>query len=444
MWREDVMPDVKIDPELQKLLPSLSADELTNLETSVLSEGIRDPLIVWQGSGILLDGHNRFMLAEQHGLPYRVQEMAFDTRDEARRWMILNQLSRRNLRPDAASYLRGCLVRMTPREKGARTDATSSNNLTRLQAVADEAGVTRQTLHNDAAFAEAVDALADAVGEEARELATSGRIPRKDTKLLAQTLATDPDAVKASVEKVLSGEQPDVKQTMRAARRTRRKEQAEAIIADAAPGDLYDTRHGDFRTVLTDIPDDSVALVFTDPPWDDETARTLYEDLFALAARILVPGGSLITYVGHNALPQVLATPNPLRYWWPLAAVFEGGPTPRLPGKFVLPEWRPLLWFVKGGRRSTEYLADCFRCSPEPDAKEHHDWQQPETPASLCIERLTDAGETVVDPFLGGGTTGAAAVKLGRLFVGCDIDADALTIATGRIAGYAKAARTTQ
>ena len=154
------MPDVKIDPELQKLLPSLSADELTNLETSVLSEGIRDPLIVWQGSGILLDGHNRFMLAEQHGLPYRVQEMAFDTRDEARRWMILNQLSRRNLRPDAASYLRGCLVRMTPREKGGRPGENSSNNLTSLQAVADEAGVTRQTLHNDAAFADAVADLA--------------------------------------------------------------------------------------------------------------------------------------------------------------------------------------------------------------------------------------------------------------------------------------------
>ena len=333
-------------------------------------------------------------------------------------------------------------MREAPSEERARTDL--SGGRTFRQSIAQETGVTDRTLRNDAAFADAVDTLAATVGDEVRELATSGRIPRKDTKLLAQTLATDPDAVKASVEKVLSGEQPDVKQTMRAARRTRRKEQAEAIIADAAPGALYDTRLGDFRTALADIPDDSVALVFTDPPWDDETARTLYEDLFALAARILVPGGSLVTYVGHNALPQVLATPNPLRYWWPLAAVFEGGPTPRLPGKFVLPEWRPLLWFVKGGRRSTEYLADCFRCSPEPDAKEHHDWQQPETPASLCIERLTDAGETVVDPFLGGGTTGAAAVKLGRLFIGCDIDTDALTIATGRIAGHVEAARATQ
>ena len=98
------------------------------------------------------------------------------TRDEARRWMILNQLSRRNLRPDAASYLRGCLVRMTPREKGGRPGENSSQNVTSLQAVADDAGVTRQTLHNDAAFADAVDTLAATVGEEARELATSGCI----------------------------------------------------------------------------------------------------------------------------------------------------------------------------------------------------------------------------------------------------------------------------
>lgn len=78
--------------------------------------------------------------------------------------------------PDAASYLRGCLVRMTPREKGARTDQTSSQNVTRLQAVADEAGVSRMTLHRDASFADAVDTLAATVGEEVRELATSGRI----------------------------------------------------------------------------------------------------------------------------------------------------------------------------------------------------------------------------------------------------------------------------
>ena len=45
---------------------------------------------------------------------------------------------------------------MTPREKGGRPGENSGQNVTSLQAVAEEAGVNRRTLHRDAAFADAV------------------------------------------------------------------------------------------------------------------------------------------------------------------------------------------------------------------------------------------------------------------------------------------------
>ena len=39
------------------------------------------------------------------------------------------------------------------------------------------------------------------------------------------------------------------------------------------------------------------------------------------------------------------------------------------------------------------------------------------------VSRLTKPGDLVCDPFLGAGSTAVAALKLGRRFVGCDVDA---------------------
>jgi len=67
------------------------------------------------------------------------------------------QLDKRNLTPDWASYLRGLKVQATPRVAGERTDLTSGKTFSNLQALADEQGVTTKTLHRDSIYAEAVD-----------------------------------------------------------------------------------------------------------------------------------------------------------------------------------------------------------------------------------------------------------------------------------------------
>lgn len=73
----------------------------------------------------------------------------------------------------------------------------------------------------------------------------------------------------------------------------------------AAGGDDLEIRHGDFREVLADIPDESVPLILTDPPYADVNLP-LYVDLAAFAATKLVDGGSLICYTGHSLLPAVM------------------------------------------------------------------------------------------------------------------------------------------
>lgn len=84
-----------IDKEFQGLIPPLAAEEYTGLEQSIITEGCRDALIVWQGT--LIDGHNRYEICTKHGIPYRTQEKAFDSREKVAEWIILNQFGRRNL-----------------------------------------------------------------------------------------------------------------------------------------------------------------------------------------------------------------------------------------------------------------------------------------------------------------------------------------------------------
>lgn len=109
-----------IDKEFKSLIYALGERELEQLETNILAEGIRDPLVVW--SGILLDGHNRYAIAQKHGLSFKTVEIELPSRDAAKLWIIKNQLGRRNLTPQQMSYLRGKRYEM---EKLSRTEVTS-------------------------------------------------------------------------------------------------------------------------------------------------------------------------------------------------------------------------------------------------------------------------------------------------------------------------------
>ena len=92
--------EIRIDKEFESLIPPLSSDEFQQLEENVRKEGIRDPLVVWdgpEGYGILLDGHNRYKIANKYNIPYATKRMHFSDRERAMEWMIDNQLGRRNL-----------------------------------------------------------------------------------------------------------------------------------------------------------------------------------------------------------------------------------------------------------------------------------------------------------------------------------------------------------
>lgn len=89
------MKQLNINPVFRDLIQSLTADEFKQLEDNVLAEGIRDAIVVW--NDIIVDGHNRYQLAQKHSLQFDLHEVDFNSQDEAVLWIIDNQLGRRNL-----------------------------------------------------------------------------------------------------------------------------------------------------------------------------------------------------------------------------------------------------------------------------------------------------------------------------------------------------------
>ena len=73
-------------------------------------------------------------------------------------------------------------------------------------------------------------------------------------------------------------------------------------------------------------------------------------------------------------------------------------------------------------------------------APKHHPTQKPHDLMGWCIEQLPAGTETILDPFMGSGTTGVAAVKLGRRFIGIEIELRYFDIACRRIEEASKQA----
>jgi DNA modification methylase len=198
---------------------------------------------------------------------------------------------------------------------------------------------------------------------------------------------------------------------------TTQERRRQSRLAKPVPGGM-ELRVGDARIVLADVPDNSVPLILTDPPYGDE-AEPLYRWLADFAARVLIPGGSLICYTGQSRLNRDIRIFNEkLRYWW--QCTMEHHQSQRIPGKFVIATFKPILWYVKEFRRGRSLVVDTL-VSPARD-KDLHAWSQGDGGVSPLIEHLTEPGELMVDPFAGTAKWGDIAVAMGRRWLGADIE----------------------
>lgn len=247
-------------------------------------------------------------------------------------------------------------------------------------------------------------------------------------------LAVDPSDIDAMADQATKeGKDFSCKRAVAALRETqaatKRQQQKETAIARRQNvNGLY---LGDFREIGDKIPDESVDLIFTDPPYDRK-AIELFKPLGQFAKRVLRPGGSLVAYVGQIQLPYALSDLSlSLRYWWTCSCYHSGPSLLRMNEYGIVNGWKPLVWFVKETRgEKTRFVNDVATGTRE---KTHHDWQQSVAEATYFIELLTERDSFVVDPFCGGGTTPVACIGLSRKWAAFEIDEAAYCSASHRI-----------
>lgn len=89
------LEELKIDEEFAALIPPLRPEEFVGLEQSIINDGCREAIIVW--NDIIIDGHNRYKICKTHNLEFHTAHKDFADRNAVMVWMLQNQLGRRNL-----------------------------------------------------------------------------------------------------------------------------------------------------------------------------------------------------------------------------------------------------------------------------------------------------------------------------------------------------------
>lgn len=184
---------IAVDPEFEALIPPLSEDEFKQLRENIIeSGGCRDPIVLWpqpvpDGNNIILDGHNRWKVIQEFidtdtPLSFDTTFEMFASRNEAKAWMIRNQLGRRNLpnyeRARLALQLKPLLAEEAKKRQATSTGGANPQ-LTQKSAeagkgeVRDElakaAGVSHDTIHK-------VEVIEEKAAPEVKEQLRKGEV----------------------------------------------------------------------------------------------------------------------------------------------------------------------------------------------------------------------------------------------------------------------------
>lgn len=248
----------------------------------------------------------------------------------------------------------------------------------------------------------------------------------------------------------------------------------------------FEIRQGDAVELMRAMAPASIDAVVTDPPygeraaaWDSPRGGGWHEEWLLEADRILKPGGVVIVFASRRYLDVVMGAMRRVLGDEPGRALQTGAWVHRqgftLGGEgFLRPEHEPFIAsgplrvgeddvrqqrfyrgnHIKSGpvvRRSrargfgqTSYTANpagpmagtVFECPrTKPSEAVGHPTQKPLAVMEYLVLLAADPDALVLDPFCGSGTTGAAAVKHGRRFIGLDSDPKSVEMARRRIHG---------
>jgi len=432
--------NITINNELKNFIRPLRDEEYEKLKESILAEGVRDPLIVW--NGMLLDGHHRYKIAQEFGIEYKTIEVNLPDMDTAKEWIIKNQLGRRNLTEQEASYYRGKLYESRKRQ-GERTDLTSAQNVLKFntaEEIGKEYGVSHMTVKRDAEFSKAVDKVANEIGEKAKEAILSGQasITKKDVEKLIEIKQEVPEFI----EPILKGEISLSKAIQESKKRLIEQVQEERRnTKDIEKAILYNE---DCVNFLNRFESKSIDLLITDPPYSTDVKNMpefLDTWLYEALDKVKDTGRAFIC-IGAYPIEIYAYLEYLLKTEWivdnPLVWTYRNtlGQTPRM--KYNL-NYQLILHLYKETSNPLDNRITNEMFSVQdinaPDGRlgdRFYKWQKPDLLAERLINHTTKEGDKIIDPFAGCGTFILKASELNRSAYGCDIDIDVVNIAKRR------------
>jgi len=196
-----------------------------------------------------------------------------------------------------------------------------------------------------------------------------------------------------------------------------------------APIRLY---HSDFRDLeeIGQIQSGSVDLVLTDVPYDRKFTSQ-FNDLCEFAARVLKDGGVFCVYVGVIQVGEAIKSFTKHLQYQATAFSSWSGDGSVIQSLQCVTQNTPVLVFSKGKwSRTTRWYNSYHNESAEQDL---HQWQKPIADVEHWLLSFSDPGCVVCDPCAGSGTTALACHQNDRMFIGGDIDKDAIRLAQKRL-----------
>jgi len=131
------MQTLKINAKFARYFSPLEPDQKKRLEVSLKDDPTTEPIIYWTQTDEILDGHNRYEIAQRLGIELQTHGKDFDSEDAALLWIIRNQTIKRNL-PDMRQAWRDAIALEIKLEGKTKTEAVES--------VAQTAGVSETTI----------------------------------------------------------------------------------------------------------------------------------------------------------------------------------------------------------------------------------------------------------------------------------------------------------
>ena len=248
--------DITILPELQAYIDPLTPDEYEALERSILAEGCRDALVLW--GNVLVDGHNRYRICQQHGVPFQtVHNTAFQSLEDVQLWMIDQHLGRRSIsdfqrgvlalrkreiitqrRAAAAAAVQAAQTHRSPEDSTApwegETDPAVAQTLAQLPKVPDLALDTREALARAARLSPSQVKQIETIQQQAAPEVVSAVKTGELSLSAAATLARLPlPEQQAAAEQGAQGLKEAVKRVRQAQKTARAEKAATATPAEA-------------------------------------------------------------------------------------------------------------------------------------------------------------------------------------------------------------------